>query len=490
MKLYKIILSSLCMAGMTLTTSCDDFLTETPKHQLVEENAVRDYESAKNIVNGMYSVYEYATDLGGKATSNLNCQAGLWDYSMNHFNMTYTQSNNTVGGIWKSLYKCINAANAAINSIQIASDNIFPTPEAKAKLIAEARCFRGYMNLQLLWYFGHWFDEAESPYGIIYRDQLANLGNLMLDRSTVGQSYQYILDDFEYAEENLEDHTTSIYMSKQFAQAMHAKMLTIRGWEGDYQKALELVNAVLSNPGASAIEPDITKLYNDAWDNPELIFAQNKIDMIATSSSNYDSAGWSDYIWAAALFGARYEDIPTAWLEEDPRHDYIFGMAYGAEKWQVTEGKQELTLKKLYHEGRVVEPNAKYCTYVLRLTELYILKAELLARTNPGDLAGAIAPINEYRAKYTNPILPAIPVPTTHESLMDEIFKEYVVSLFLENDAVWFAAIRFQTEGDTWLKKLKGNEISYTENQYCWPIPNEEIIAHTNKIEQNPDLEK
>lgn len=490
MKLYKILLSSLCLSSMTLTTSCDDFLTEMPKHQLIEENAVRDYESAKHIVNGMYAVYEYATEQGGMLVANLYGQAGIWDYQTVHFNMAYTQSNNRVDGIWKSFYKCINAANAAINSIEKAPESIYPSVEAKEKLIAEARCFRGYMHLQLLWYFGRWFDDADSPYGIIYRDQLSNLSNLMLERSTVGQSYQYIIDDLEYAEEHLDDHKSSIYMSKQFAQAMHAKMLTVRGWEGDYEKALSLVNEVLANPGAATIEPDITKLYNDAWDSPELIFAQNKIDIIATSSSNYNSAGWSDYIWGSALYGAQYEALPTTWLEEDPRHDYIFDMAYAAEKWMVAEGMQDISLVKLYHGGRVMEPNAKYCTYVLRLTELYILKAELLARTNPGDLAGAIAPINEYRAKYTNPVLPPLEVPTTHETLMDDIFKEYVVTLFLENETVWFAATRFQTEGDTWLKKLKGNEISYTKDQYCWPIPEDEIIAHTNKIEQNPGLDK
>lgn len=104
-------------------------------------------------------------------------------------------------------------------------------------------------------------------------------------------------------------------------------------------------------------------------------------------------------------------------------------------------------------------------------------------------MSGAIAPINEYRAKYTNPVLPEIEVPSSHDALMNAIFKEYVVALCMENDAVWLASIRMQTDGNTWLKKLKGNEINYSENQYCWPIPNDEIIAHTNPIAQNPGLE-
>ena len=85
-----------------------------------------------------------------------------------------------------------------------------------------------------MWLFSHWFDNAESPYGILYRDQLSDLSNLMIDRSSVGDSYQYIIDDFEYAEQNLHDYTSAKYMSKQFAQVMHAKLLLVRGWEGDY----------------------------------------------------------------------------------------------------------------------------------------------------------------------------------------------------------------------------------------------------------------
>lgn len=488
MKRYKLLV--LMFLGVEMIhTSCDDFLTENPRYQITIDNAVRDYESAKNIVSGMYGVYEQSSELGGKISACVNKQAGLWKSSDIHFSMSYTQSNTDTDDIWRVLYRCINAANAAINSLEAASDNLFPSVDAKESLLGEARCFRGFMNLQLLWYFGHWFDKADSPYGIIYRDKVSNLDNLMIPRCTVGESYQYILDDLTYAEKHLSNYTTSIYMSVQFAQALHAKLLLIRGWEGDYEEALNLVNMVLEHPGAATIEPDIDDLYETAWDSKELLFAQNKIDIIAQSTGKHNSAGSHDYVWSSGLFGVEYTEIPTAWLKEDPRYNHIFGWALGAEQWQVTEGTKQWTLTKLYHGGRIVEPNARYCTYVLRLVELYIMKAELLARINPNNLADAIAPINEYRAKYTDPQLSPLDIPKNYEVLMEDIFKEYVVALFMENEAAWFASIRIKTEGDTWLKKLKGNEMSYTKNQYCWPIPNDEIIAHTNPIAQNPGLE-
>lgn len=128
-----------------------------------------------------------------------------------------------------------------------------------------------------------------------------------------------------------------------------------------------------------------------------------------------------------------------------------------------------------------------YATYAFRFAELYIMKAELLARTNPSDISGALAPLNEMRAKYTNPVMTAITGITTQQQLMDAIYKEYVVTLFMENESPWFASLRFEKDGKPWINALKP-EVNFNKNHYCWPIPDSEIKAHSNPIEQNPEL--
>lgn len=477
--------------SMTLA-SCDDFLTEMPKHKLVIENAVIDYASAKNIVNGMYGVYENNKNLGGTIPSLLYSQGGMWGYNTDFVSMGYKQSNadSYTPAIWQGLYGCINAANAAIGGINLANNSIFPSEKAKNDLIAEARCFRGFMHMQLLLYYTHWFDKADSPYGIIYRDELANLSNLMINRSTIGESYQYVIDDLVYAENNLRDYETSKYTSKQFAQAMHAKLLLIRGWEGDYAAALKLVDEVLSKaPAIFKMESNIKDLYEKAWDSNEVLFSRCLADLV---SSGGGAAANNDYVYSGGLYGNNdnFTDIVDQWVKNDTRYPYISGPANGPEKWQVDAGMvNENVLTKLYHRGKIEGPDDKYCTYIFRYAELYLMKAELLARTNPTDISGALKPLNDMRAKYENPVMAPIPTPANYNDLMDAIFKEYVVTLFVENDTPWFASIRFQKDGDTWLKHLKGNDVNYTSNQYCWPIPEDEIVAHTNKIDQNPGLE-
>ncbi len=473
-------IASLLLAG-ALCTSCSDFLTQNPEHSLTMENSVTNYSGAKNIVNGIYGVYEKSSNLGGYLYGSLHCMAGLWEYRSIMYNMGYTQSSddNTINSIWNELYGCINAANAAIEGISKLADSEYPSLEAKNALLAEARCFRGYCNLQLLWLFGHWFDAADSPYGILYRDKTSELSNLMIERSTVGQSYQLIIDDLKFAEQHLGDYESALKMSKQFAQAMHAKMLLVRGWEGDYAEALSLVNTLLTqSPASFQMETDLAQLYENGWNSKEVLFSRYLGDL--PTYTTYE------FVYSYALYyDNEFTDYPQAWLEEDERFDVTFGTARSPETWDT--GTKEKVLTKLYHRGRYDGKNDMYATYAFRFAELYIMKAELLARTNPSDISGALAPLNEMRAKYTNPVMTAITGITTQQQLMDAIYKEYVVTLFMENESPWFASLRFEKDGKPWINALKP-EVNFNKNHYCWPIPDSEIKAHSNPIEQNPEL--
>ncbi len=477
MKTY--ILGLLLAGG--LCTACSDFLTEEPRHSLTMENSVTSYSGAQNIVNGIYGEYETCSSLGGYLYGSLHSMAGLWDYDDEMVNMGYTQSsdNYTIVNIWNQLYSCINAANAAIEGISNLADEEYPSVEAKNALLAEARCFRGYCNLELLWLFGHWFDAADSPYGIIYRDKTAELANLMVERSTVGESYQYIIDDLTFAEQHLGDYESARRMSRQFAQAMHAKLLLVRGWDGDYAEALQLVNDLLTNaPSTFQMETDLTQLYTNGWDSKEVLFSRYLGDMATYTTY--------EFIYSYGLFYNNvFEDIPQEWLEEDERYDLTFGTARAPETW---DESTDVVLTKLYHRGRYEGENDMYATYAFRYAELYIMKAELLARTNPSDIAGALKPLNDMRAVYTNPVMSPITGVDTYDELMDAIFKEYVVTLLMENESPWFAATRIEHNGRPWIYTLKP-DINFSTNQYCWPIPDDEIKAHSNVIEQNPGLE-
>lgn len=467
-------------------TSCSDFLTENPRHSMTAENAVTSYSGAVNIVNGIYGVYQTrGSYLGGQLYGALYCMAGLWEYNSTMYNMGYSQSavDYTITSTWSAIYGCINAANAAIEGISSLDVSNYPSEEEKNRLLAEARCFRGYCNLELMWLFARWFDSAESPYGIIYRDKSAELSNLMVGRSTVGQSYQYIIDDLSFAAQHLGDYDSARRMSKQFAQFMLAKMYLVRGWEGDYAESLKLVNAIFDGaPATFQMETDLTNLYANGWESKEVLFSRYLGDRMG----DYSGMSGSEFIYSYALFyDHEFTEIPQKWLEDDARASIFLGTARAPETWD-TQTKEKV-LVKLYHRGRYEGKNDMYATYPCRYAELYLMKAELLARTNPSNIEAALKPLNDMREKYTNPVLEKISV-NSYEELMDAIFKEYVVTLFMENETPWFASLRFTKDGKPWINSFKP-DVNFSSNQYCWPIPDDEIKSHSNKIEQNPGLE-
>ncbi|MDE7026568.1 RagB/SusD family nutrient uptake outer membrane protein [Duncaniella freteri] len=469
------------LLGLAVTvTSCEDFLTEQPEHQLTVDNAARDYTGAKNLVNGIYGRYIANSNLGGEIYGKWHDMAGLWNYNSTMLNMAYTQTNNNTSATWKSWYDVVNASNVAITGVSNLADNFYPSVDAKNALLAEARFFRGYAYLHLMWGFTHWFSTADSPYGLLYRDMPSELSNLMVERISVGDSYQKVIDDLEFAISYLADYDNPRHVSKQFAQAMLAKLYLYRGWDGDYAKSLDLVNTIFKDaPAKFKMEPVLADLYENAWDSNELLFGRYLGDGSGFS--------WSEFTYSYGLYyNKEFGEITHEWIKEDPRYAVTFGEARSPETWQ-EERKDDIPVK-LYHRGRVEGLNDKYTSYNFRYAELYIMKAELLALTNPSDISGALAELNKMRATYTDPVLPAITGVSTHEQLMDEIFKEYVVTLIMENESPWFAAVRIEHEGRPWIYTLKP-DVNFSTNQYCWPIPDDEIKAHSNKIDQNPGLE-
>ncbi|MDR0844447.1 MAG: RagB/SusD family nutrient uptake outer membrane protein [Tannerella sp.] len=460
-------------------SSCNDFLDESPKYNLTKEYAVVDYASAKNIVNGAYSKLT-ATTLGGEIAARLSVQAGVWSYASYSTNaqLAYRQGNNDGATIWKQLYTVVNAANAAIESVSALADGKYPNVAEKNRLIAEARCLRAFTYLQIHWLWSYWWDNAESPYGLIYRDKIADLENLQAERLSVGESYERILEDLTYAETYLNDIQSNRYMSRQFAQALHAKLLLNRGWTGDYAEALALVQDIKAHsPAAFALETDLAKTYTDAWDSKDVLFSRYLGDLPSTTTA--------EFIYSYTLF---YDNLlaetPQAWVENDPRYPVISGEARAAETWDTST---RTVYTKLYRTGRYSGPTDKYATYYFRYPELYLMEAELKFRLNPADISGALAPINELRRQYTNPVLPPLTA-STAEAFSETLFKEIVVSQFLENGSEWFASIRLQKDGKPWLHTMQP-ELSISPAKYCWPIPDDEMINHENKISQNPTLE-
>ncbi|TDQ73451.1 RagB/SusD family nutrient uptake outer membrane protein [Sphingobacterium yanglingense] len=479
-----------------LLQSCEGFLEEEPKYTLTDKNSVTDYDKAKAAVGGIYSKFQN-DEWAGKLYLAQGSKSGIYGVFDQEYKMSYREEAFTNNTIWFGFYTALNAANFAIKGVEDLDVNKFPSAEAKENLVAEARALRGWINLNILWNFGHWWAEDASEYGLIYRAEAADLGNVQQPRISVGESYQRIMEDLDYAITHGAAFKTPRYVSKQFAQAIKAKLLLYRGTalgnNAMLTESLNLVNAVMQeSPSTFAMEAKLEDVYAKAWDSNEVLFArylENNGARTTYAGHNYPYGlvyagnrlplGVGGELNAGLKYGAD-------WFKSDPRWPLITGNVRSPEPWDETFC---FAFKKLTRLGKVggLEANPvdeKYAVYYFRYPELYLMKSELLARTG-ASIAESLAPINQMRAKRVSPVLPALHA-TSKDELMDVIFKEIVKETFLENGSEFFASLRFMKDGKPYIETIK-DDVQFEQNRVCYPIPKDEILSN-KLIKQNPEL--
>jgi len=482
-------------ATMALT-SCNKFLSLTPPHKLIVDNAVTSYDGAVSVLNGMYASISTGSGsstsdfFGGSPFCALSSQAGVGRAGgATYYNMSYLSTQSAFSTYWQQWFACINASNAAIIGIGELPENKFPTANDKAVMLAEARTFRAWVYSHLLWCFSHYW--ADDEYGILWREEIANFNNIFADRISVKESYEKIFADVDEGIKYLGDYTTSKRLSKQMAQVLKAKLLMNRGWAGDYAAALALTNSVISTaPSTFKMDTDMKRMYNDAWDSKEVLWARY---MEENAGRAYGEGTYSQIIIQAGdAWSTANQNNPSSlksfypefdsWITADPRFAQTMGWARAIS----ATGILYFCPTKLARQGRASTDlmNDKFTTYYFRYPELYLMQAELKARTNE-SIASCIEPINTMRSKRTNPVLAALPVPATREELMDLIFKEYCLELYMENGSEWFASLRFKKNNQPILYLLKPDITPVDVNKHCWPVPSTETT--TNKqIKPNP----
>ena len=489
----KIFYTLFLFAGLSLF-SCKNYLDIQPIHSLTDANAVKDLATAKAAVGGVYATFQN-DDWAGALYCGLASKAGFVRFNTVDYDMSYNQL--TGSSSWTSFYKSLNAANFAISGVSRLSDAAIDQTN-RNQLIAESRCLRAWINANLLWNYAHWWAEDADPYGLLYRDEVVGLENIRKARISVGESYAKIYADLDFAISNLADISTPRYVSKQFAKALKAKVLLYRaGYRNtpaELQTALGLVNDVLTNhPASFNMEANLADVYANAWDSKENLF----VKYLENDGTRTTKGGYY-YTYYLSQIGGNALPLPVGgsltaglvygldWFSNDPRWPVVTGPVRAAETWDNT---MRYTFKKVArlgsYAGKLASPiDEKYAAYYFRFPELYLMKAELLARTG-ASIAQAIAPINEMRSKRSTPVLAALN-PANEVELMDMIFKEIFTETFLENGSEFFASVRFQKNGQPWIVTIKNGK-ALELNKLCRPIPNAEIINNT-LMEQNPDL--
>ncbi|MBQ1773602.1 MAG: RagB/SusD family nutrient uptake outer membrane protein [Prevotella sp.] len=484
-KIYQFVCAGLIACSFC---ACNDELEALPGQSKVDGNVVVDQASAIVALNGVYYTYaQCGTD--NYDVKSTGCSsfyeimpadfAGTAVYYQGPymFETHDVQSISRYGGyFWTPQYGTVNAANALIKQVNAANDNWF-VGNKKQEILGEAYAMRALADWNLLMLFGYSWDTS-SPYGIINRTEQSTTLTLPKGRSTVKESYDQILSDLDFAIANAPTTNDNCYISKWAAKGLKARVLMQRGEGSDYQDAAALCADIINN-GPYALEDNVMDIFHTkGLGSSEVIFGIMPKDNQTDVYETYFYRGSPQYNPSEPLL---------ALFEGDPRKEQMFFDCVSQAYYWDENGELvwydavSTAICKHLTPGVMQANTIEETQYQLRLTEIYLLRAEALAHT--GDLAGAGELLKTVMGHAGIEDFSAVDAATTKEAMLQQIFNEALRNLSFECGLEHCMMLRFP-ESIT----LQFNP-AYTNKQYnVFPIPSDEFKYNyeLKESDQNP----
>lgn len=365
-------------------------------------------------------------------------------------------ANRREGGLltfYKKSYVAINLANFFIQTIN--EKGIQGTSKkTQNEILAEAKALRAHAYFGLLRVFGQFYN-PESEYGIITTsDVITNV--TFLKRSKVSATYDLMEKDLTFAIQNISNNNERYYVTKEYAKGLLAKVYLYKGGIENWTKTASYCKEIIDNLGGKhELASDFSSIFKEGLKSPELIFSPYyDVKKTQVLGDNGQIPISSDNLKPSKYF------IELA--KNDPRYKFTF---------KTVLNKEIGTYSKY--------PKRNSAFQFLRVAEVYLMYAEALTRTD-GDMQEALQALNIIRERA------GVPVKEFKDkaTLLEDIRKEKMLELHIENAQSWFDFVRYSKLGD-----INPSEVKPTvknENQFIFPIPLRVIRNNKNFGPQNP----
>lgn len=472
---YKNFLAGLFIVGM-LAGCKKSFLDRKPEDTIVDANF---YQTREQVLAGSAPLYNLVWfSYNDKASHGIGDGRGgvlfSGSYQIDNIRMNTTATTAEVGASWQSFFNIVGQSNLLISNItkyagSAVAENI------KQHAIAEARFMRGlaYSYLVMNW----------GPVPIITNNNTL-LQDTTLARNTVESVWEFVLRDIRFASENLP--STPVQrgrLTKWAAEGMLAKMYLTRSGVGstgsrrqsDLDSAVYFSKRAIDNSGASLMQNYedlyLTKNNNNAesifalqWKYDGTWGAQNSVQAFLAFGSSITgfSDGWGGDIGASkyimdkyavndkrrkATFmypGDHYTYISNA--VPDPQNpgkqkvvpldvpvnakDPVTGEPYNTRAWV----KKYVVGRPEDNEGRVQQQRTEINTYMLRLSDLYLIYTEAVLGNNA-------ATSDQLALQYFNAVRARAGISEKTSITYDDIHDERLLEFAMEGQA-WYDLVR------------------------------------------------
>lgn len=425
--------------------SCD-VLDVEPKSSIDASTAFKTKEDIDKGILGAYSYFQAFSYYGRSnvifpdlAADNLSHPVSATASEYREIaNNNILPENGSVGGMWSIMYGGINVANNVIEKVP-GIENM--TDAEKNAALGELYFIRALNHFNLLNYFGAIPIKVTPTVGVT---------NLDVPRDPVDLVYSQIINDLLFASENLSASGNKVRTSKFAAKALLARVYL---YQGAFDQAITLATEVIENGGYTLLDnyADVFAADQSSESIFEIYFSQTERNRIA------------EYNFPTSLNGRR---------EVEPSTDLLAAYETGDERYAASiafEGTSAYAIK--YDDLSLGADNF----IVLRLSDMYLIRAEAEARKTGANIAAVQSDINKIRLRANlSPTAEA-----TVSQLLRVIEKERRVEFAFEGQR-WFDLVR-TGRAVAVLPNVNGI------NQTLFPIPSDEIQTNNDPgMTQNP----
>lgn len=497
-KLY----TTLAILLFSVTACLDKF----PEDAIPEDDAIKTVSDVDQAVIGIYSAFKNSSLYSGPMTILPDIQSDLV-YAVSGYANTFGDvwrweilaTNKQVENVYGNLYYIIGSCNFVLDHIGEVEANT--TDDALLNKLdmykGEIYFARALAYSELIKLFCKSYEDdatAENTLGVVLKSSYNMSG--VPKRASLKDSYQFVLDDLERAEEYLaleEDDAEILYNSSYFTiGAVHALYARVYLYMNKFEKAIEYSSKVIDSKKyflADVTKNSYSTQYNDfeyMWqydDATEIIW---KVKFEITSYGGNIGAVFLNYDYTS--FKPDY--VPAKWVldlyaADDKRYEAYFG--------SVTTGfSHGLTwplLVKYFGNQNFLANNILFVSMPkpFRLAEQYLIRAEAYCRSDRHLYGEAAKDISTLRtARYSSY---GGSTPITSENWKKVIEEERVKELYMEGFRLmdlkrWHKGFERTPQTST---ISPGNKLKIEKDHplFVWPIPQHEVEAPGTDIEPN-----
>lgn len=509
------------LIGMILMVSCSqDFIDLNPPSNLNSSGFYKTQTDLNQAVLSAYgnlrSVYNGTFIRLGEIRSDNTTFSWLAgnpanEKGIDEFVSPLLPENSYPTSCWNDCYNIINRCNIVIGR---SADATFSNEGLRNQYVAEAKFLRALMYFWLNRVFGGTAVNGQLLGVIKVEKEISPTEAYTLERASLQEIYNLIVDDLKFAEQNLPDTYTSTdkgRITKTGAKGLLGKVyMTMAGFplkKGNeyYSLAIQKFQEVINDTKYSLVPS-----YKDLFDVTKKNSKESLFEVQYKKGSPNGATGspWNNnfaprfsdkevvQVGDKGGVNAPTEDMSKAYETGDPRK-YV-SMRDGWKNAKTGAWENDKYVCKYYDVATSGSDNGNNWIE-LRLADIYLLYAEALVRTN-GDKNVALSYLNQIRQRARNtPGDPLITKPadllkdyklvdfSTDQSFLSAIEKERRIELAFENDR-WFDLVRTGRAKDVMIAEQAADGYApfvWSDYMLAYPIPMTVMQSNPGKIIQN-----